>query len=139
MDDKFQFQSCNNFCDKEIGPICRETRDKNLHWPSSKAGQIIKLECKKPYDSKQSRKFAYKKCNFNQQKTQKNPEYSLLTKFKKSELILKSKTSLLNFRNNLNETDYTEFEEPNYRKVFIYLFILERLNQKSTNHYVINY
>ena len=28
MDEKFQFQSCNNFCDKEIGPICRETRDK---------------------------------------------------------------------------------------------------------------
>ena len=130
MDEKFQFQSCNNFCDKEIGPICRETRDKNLHWPLSKAGQIIKLECQKPYDTKQSRKFAYKKCNFNQQKNanQKEPEQYSLTKNKKSKLILKSKLSLLNFRNNLNEIDYTKYEEPNYRKVFIlfsiFLFFL---------------
>ena len=38
-------ESCNNYCNKEIGPICRENIQKNILWPMTKANLTSIIPC----------------------------------------------------------------------------------------------
>ena len=38
-------ESCNNYCNREIGPICRENIQKNIHWPLTKANTTSVIPC----------------------------------------------------------------------------------------------
>ena len=59
--EKFQFDSCNNFCNKEIGPICRENIEQNMRWPLTKANVRSLLKCF-PLHLNDSR-HAYRECD----------------------------------------------------------------------------
>jgi hypothetical protein len=56
--DRYQFDSCNKYCNKEIGPICREGVEKNIRWPITKANTTSRIKC-----FPNSNKHAYRHCN----------------------------------------------------------------------------
>lgn len=66
--------SCNEYCNKKIGPICREQISKNILWPVSKETQNATVKCNaKNADSK----FATRFCN-NFKKSEYNSDFSHL-------------------------------------------------------------
>jgi hypothetical protein len=81
---EYQQKTCNEFCHREIGPICHEEINKNLRWPLTKAKNTAKQPCfrqksktnklihfkntssdtnNESNDNKM--KFAYRYCNYN--------------------------------------------------------------------------
>ena len=65
----FQKQSCNNYCNKLIGPICREGFDMNLKWPIAKANTTTQLDCSP--QSSSAKKYAYRTCTLKNQQVRK--------------------------------------------------------------------
>ena len=55
FNETFQQMSCNKFCNKEIGPICRETIDQNILWPMSKANQTMRIKCLENFEKYSTR------------------------------------------------------------------------------------
>lgn len=70
--ENFQHESCDRFCVKEIGPICREHIEKNIRWPLTKANETFRVKCFPHFND--SNKYAYRQCN---QNNKSSNEYSL--------------------------------------------------------------
>lgn len=45
MSKDLQQKTCNAYCNRENGPVCREMIEKNLRWPLAKANTTTKLKC----------------------------------------------------------------------------------------------
>lgn len=59
-----QKETCNTFCNAEIGPVCREHYENNFLWPLSKANTTSKLKCfANPFTPKKLNKYAYRHCD----------------------------------------------------------------------------
>lgn len=68
FNETYQQLSCNQYCNKKIGPICREQITKNILWPIRKETENAWVKCNsKSTDSK----FAWRYCN-----TYKKSEYN---------------------------------------------------------------
>ncbi len=64
----YQHRSCNHYCNKMIGPVCRESFDKNIRWPSTRGNQTSKLQCFQQQadqyaTSDKAIKYAYRECS----------------------------------------------------------------------------
>jgi len=67
---RYQHQSCNHYCNKEIGPVCRENFDSNIRWLLAKGNQTSKIECFPSHNLQQHDlnnnnkdiKYAYREC-----------------------------------------------------------------------------
>lgn len=59
-----QKETCNAFCNAEIGPVCRENYENNFLWPLSKANTTSKLKCfANPFTPRKINKYAYRHCD----------------------------------------------------------------------------
>lgn len=45
FNETYQQSSCNQYCNKVIGPICREQIYKNILWPMSKENKSVNVKC----------------------------------------------------------------------------------------------
>jgi hypothetical protein len=59
--ERFQFDSCNRHCNRMIGPICRESVERNVRWPLTKANVTHIHKCF-PHLAVSSR-YAYRYCS----------------------------------------------------------------------------
>lgn len=45
LEEKYQRETCNRECTREMGPECRQHVEKNFRWPKAKLNETIKLKC----------------------------------------------------------------------------------------------
>jgi hypothetical protein len=45
LNEKYQRDTCNRVCSRDIGPECREHVEKNFRWPKAKLNETVKLRC----------------------------------------------------------------------------------------------
>lgn len=75
----YQLRSCNQFCHRWIGPICRESFERNIRWPTTKGNTTTQIQCFPVKYSKLENlnlpvKYAYRHCDM-----QTKPRIRVLT------------------------------------------------------------
>ncbi|CAF0710943.1 unnamed protein product [Brachionus calyciflorus] len=61
FNESFQKLSCNSYCNREIGPVCRENIENNILWPMSKSNETIRFKCLPKSDNS---KYATRHCKY---------------------------------------------------------------------------
>ncbi|RNA30402.1 adhesion G -coupled receptor L2-like [Brachionus plicatilis] len=136
FNETYQQLSCNQYCNKKIGPICREQIYKNILWPLSKENEYAKVKC----DPKSGQSnFASRFCQ-HYEKNEYNSDFSYLQAIASwnepsienciQENFFKLKEEVRNFyrRDNFDE-----------RKIFRYLeklyqFFMENIKLDPSNN-----